>query len=84
MNSYPIGKTPYPVIFLVPVGVQVFVYPEIWQFNFPATNLVILRVKSEMSGIVADVWSHQISDTRSTNDVYAKSKFADHSTKIGK
>ena len=68
MKSYPIDITPYPLIFLVPVGVQVFVYPEIWQFNFPSTNLVILRVKSEMSDIVADVSFHQISDTGSTND----------------
>ena len=68
MKSYPIDKTPRPLIFLVPAGVQVFVYPEIWQFNFPATKLVILKVKSEMSDIVADVWSHQISETGSTND----------------
>ena len=68
MKSYPIDKTPYPLIFLVPVGVQVSVYLEIWQSNFSATNLVILRVKSEMSDIVANVWSHQISDTGSTND----------------
>ena len=71
MKSYPIDKTPYPLIVLVPIGVQVFVYLEIWQLNFPATNLVILRDRSEISDIGADVF-------------YAKSKFADHSTKIGK